>query len=154
MATNFLYFHGKRSRSFDVISKQPLYVEIWKRLLTSYNESSVEKKMDRLVIWMMPKCIRLAAYALYYFLKATMVACYVTGIVLVICTKPGGYIETICGTTATRSALMALTMAQTFHNFRERTAQVNSMIISGMLKSINIIRRISDSVKVFPCSWR
>ncbi|KAK7601883.1 hypothetical protein V9T40_009324 [Parthenolecanium corni] len=110
--------------------------------------------MDRLVIWMMPKCIKLAAYALYYFLKATMVACYVTGIVLVICTKPGGYIETVCGTTATRSALMALTMAQTFNNFRERTSQINSMVISAILKWANIMRRITDTAKVLPYCWR
>ena len=55
--------------------------------------------MDRLVIWMLPKLVRLALIMAYYLLRLIVTACYVTGLVLVTLTESGGYLDSVYSTT-------------------------------------------------------
>lgn len=106
-------------------------------------------EMDRLVIWLTPRCLKLTFCVVFYLLKALMIACYFTGLVLVFCAKPGGYVEILFEAAVAKSRPIIATiwsLIRLLQNTQTNMTSVSNQIVSS---SMEAARCIPEAIKTW-----
>lgn len=83
-----------------------------------------------------------------------MAACYVTGIVLVVFAKPGGYLERFAEATAMRSAIITLAAAHATANIKEAIGASKMAIGSAITKGADAVKTANEALRTVPFSMR